>query len=273
MSAAAENPFAPTRSPQAARAAARIASGRKNLRRALLRPHCATLRQRSLRDIFEHSQFEALLHHERARADRDDHEFSLVLIKVRPDTRKTACRLARSLVRRLRDTDEIGWYGQGCICVLLPSTSAHGGRIFGSSVKRLADAEGINVIARVFTYPGEFELPDDHPARSGPRLHREPQVHTHDSLAIRPVAGATASDLMPFVLSGLVDGMETEALGMEAIETLLARPLPWWKRGIDIAASGAALLILSPLLVLIAILIKCGSPGPVMFGQWRAGLG
>ena len=273
MSAAAENPLAPTRSPRTARAAARVTSNKSHLRRALLRPRCGTTRQRTLRDIFDHSQFESLLHHERARADRDDHEFSLVLIKVRPDTRKTACRLARSVIRRLRDTDEIGWYGEGCLCVLLPSTSAHGGRIFESSVKRLADAEGINVIARVFTYPGEFELPDDHSARKGPRLHREPEVHTHDASAIRPHAGATASDLMPFVLSGLVGGMETEALGMEAIETLLARPLPWWKRAIDVAASGTALLIISPLLALIAILIKCGSPGPVMFGQWRAGLG
>jgi exopolysaccharide biosynthesis polyprenyl glycosylphosphotransferase len=44
------------------------------------------------------------------------------------------------------------------------------------------------------------------------------------------------------------------------------------KRAIDIAAAGLGLLILSPLLVPIAILIKVTSPGPVIFSQERYGL-
>ena len=40
---------------------------------------------------------------------------------------------------------------------------------------------------------------------------------------------------------------------------------------LDIAVAGAALLFLSPLLIVIAVLIKITSPGPVLFHQYRYG--
>jgi exopolysaccharide biosynthesis polyprenyl glycosylphosphotransferase len=56
---------------------------------------------------------------------------------------------------------------------------------------------------------------------------------------------------------------------------LSTRPAPVQyalKRLIDIAASGAALAVLSPLLILTALAIKITSPGPVLFRQTRVGL-
>ena len=43
------------------------------------------------------------------------------------------------------------------------------------------------------------------------------------------------------------------------------------KRALDIAVAGIGLLVLSPLLALIAVLIKLESPGPVLFKQERMG--
>lgn len=43
------------------------------------------------------------------------------------------------------------------------------------------------------------------------------------------------------------------------------------RRAVDVAASGLALLILSPLLVVIAVLIRLGDPGPALFRQRRMG--
>jgi polysaccharide biosynthesis protein PslA len=43
------------------------------------------------------------------------------------------------------------------------------------------------------------------------------------------------------------------------------------KRMFDIAIAGAALLFLAPLLIVIAVLIKVTSPGPVLFHQYRYG--
>jgi putative colanic acid biosynthesis UDP-glucose lipid carrier transferase len=44
------------------------------------------------------------------------------------------------------------------------------------------------------------------------------------------------------------------------------------KRGMDVALSSFGLLLLSPLLLIVALLIKLGSPGPIIFRQRRYGL-
>lgn len=45
-----------------------------------------------------------------------------------------------------------------------------------------------------------------------------------------------------------------------------------FKRLFDVAASGFALVVLSPLLIAVALLIRLGSPGPVFFRQHRVGM-
>ena len=47
----------------------------------------------------------------------------------------------------------------------------------------------------------------------------------------------------------------------------------FWKRAIDLVASGLGLLALSPPLLLVAAFIKCTSRGPVLFAHKRQGLG
>ncbi|MEL7222146.1 MAG: sugar transferase [Bacteroidota bacterium] len=47
--------------------------------------------------------------------------------------------------------------------------------------------------------------------------------------------------------------------------------IPWWKRLMDIVGSGLLLLMLSPLLLIIALLIKLESRGPVFYVSQRAG--
>ena len=232
------------------------------------------MRPRRLRDIHDRTVFEAVLHHERNRADRDDNDFSLVLVKVRANDSRTPKRLARSIIQRLRAIDEVGWYAEGCLCVLLPNTDNEGGQIFESNVRRLAEDAGIPIVSRVYTYPSQWQIDaqvaSSHP---GPRLANASVPRASDSNQVVPHQGLTPRDLIPFVLSGLVDGLETEALGLDAVESLLARPLPLWKRFIDILIAGSALLALAPLMAIITVMIRRSSDGPIMFGQWRAGLG
>ncbi|MFC0183834.1 Sugar transferase involved in LPS biosynthesis (colanic, teichoic acid) [Pseudarcicella hirudinis] len=49
--------------------------------------------------------------------------------------------------------------------------------------------------------------------------------------------------------------------------------IPLWKRAFDVLATGSALLLLSPLLILVAILIKIDSKGPVVYKSKRVGAG
>lgn len=46
----------------------------------------------------------------------------------------------------------------------------------------------------------------------------------------------------------------------------------WMKRAIDVVVASLALVVLSPVLLAIALLVRCSSPGPVLFRQTRVGL-
>ena len=56
-------------------------------------------------------------------------------------------------------------------------------------------------------------------------------------------------------------------------ETANKRGFPIWKRFLDVFVSSVGLLLLSPLVALVAILIKFDSRGPVLFRQERVGQG
>ena len=47
----------------------------------------------------------------------------------------------------------------------------------------------------------------------------------------------------------------------------------WFKRTVDVLASGSGLIVLFPLFLIIAVLIRIDSRGPVLFRQSRMGLG
>jgi len=49
--------------------------------------------------------------------------------------------------------------------------------------------------------------------------------------------------------------------------------VPFWKRSLDLVLAGGGLLVLTPLLGVIAVLIKLDSKGPVFFRQVRIGQG
>ena len=51
------------------------------------------------------------------------------------------------------------------------------------------------------------------------------------------------------------------------------RRYPAWKRAMDVAGAAAALLVLAPLLLLIALAVRWTSPGPALFRQTRIGYG
>src|SRR5262245_27211478 len=55
--------------------------------------------------------------------------------------------------------------------------------------------------------------------------------------------------------------------------SLFVKPLPLWKRAVDVLAASAGILLLSPLLLIAAAAIKVTSRGPVFFLQKRTGLG
>jgi lipopolysaccharide/colanic/teichoic acid biosynthesis glycosyltransferase len=77
---------------------------------------------------------------------------------------------------------------------------------------------------------------------------------------------------------GLQQAQETAAsrslpVVMEPLENLFLFPHPTWKRAIDLLGAVFGLVVLSPVLLTVAALIKITSPGPAMFKQLREGHG
>jgi lipopolysaccharide/colanic/teichoic acid biosynthesis glycosyltransferase len=196
-------------------------------------------------------QFRALVEYERLRADRNGSSFALLRLTplgARARDRK-AQHLADILDGRLRLTDEFGWWDADSIGVLLTDTGAAGAWNVVDDVCAIVDGQMV-LSCQVSVYPGE------RPANGSP---------SHP--ARERAAGAAGADRRE---GGYVARFTRTA---QSLEKLLVRPLPAWKRGMDILGSAVGLILASPLLALIAVSIKLTSRGPVFFRQQRDGTG
>lgn len=76
---------------------------------------------------------------------------------------------------------------------------------------------------------------------------------------------------------GLADKLRTDLPFNKAIHgtgnpfQVLCDKTPKWKRGLDIVGASIGLILLSPIFLMVAVAIKCGSRGPVFFVQKREG--
>ena len=82
--------------------------------------------------------------------------------------------------------------------------------------------------------------------------------------------------VFPTLFEIMAAGVTIDDLGGLPLLSIRDVALRGWKlsvkRAMDLVGSAAGLVVLSPLLLLVAILIKLDSPGPVFFVQERMGL-
>jgi lipopolysaccharide/colanic/teichoic acid biosynthesis glycosyltransferase len=140
------------------------------------------------------------------------------------------------LTSRLRITDEFGWLPDGRIGVILSETP------YAGAVKVLRDLEERLYLEAtgwgfsIFVYP---------------RLDSEEDETDDDSEGReRP------------------DGPDPENL-----DGLFAKHLPVWKRVADIVGAMTGIVLLSPLMLATAGLVRISSPGPILFTQLRHTIG
>ena len=253
---------------------------------------------RHLRTLYTQEQTDNAIHRERCRADRTGLPFALVLFRMPRSIgpSRSLLRLARTALTRSRGTDEVGWYDDDTVCALLPDTDGDGANRFADNVAAAFREAAQRPQVTIYTYPGAW-LNDEAPC--GPT----PAAATPGSTP--PAARRTAAELMPFVSRGVtqtlaahgqlatgqvavaslnggggmvlaatVAGPEGAAPALDArpLTVLLARPMPWWKRAMDVLGAAAGLVAFSPVFAFAALAIKLTDPGPVFFCQRRAGL-
>ena len=221
-------------------------------------------KKRSVQSVLTPEQMNIAIHRESARADRNGGEFALVLFRVKRKDRTTlsTIRLAKTVLNRVRATDDVGWYDENHLGVLLPDTTANGAWRFADQVCGLASRKGPRPLLSVYCYPTKWFGDDEQETAPVPPRS---EIAEENRYAVR--------NLIPYFLDGMASGLEQPPNAVHRLETLLVRPLPLWKRVIDVVGAVMGMILLSPVMFAAALAIKLTSRGPMIFSQNRAGLG
>ena len=199
-------------------------------------------------------QFRWLLEMERARVDRAGSQFSLVLFDTGNSDNGVPQHISQILEARLRITDEAGWFDNRQVGVVMPDTSVQGAWKLAEDVCQSVFDDPRSPFCTVYTYPSDWlsetfkENPSgdpfktDVPSDDNPKNESKKDIKTLD-----------------------------DRYNSRMLKPSLAPRNPFWKRGIDVLGAVLLLILLFPLFIMIAGLIKIVSPGPVYFKQKRVG--
>ena len=183
---------------------------------------------------------------ERMRVDRNGSTLAMLIIRL-ADARSQAADfdfLSRVLEGRLRLTDTPGLLDTGDVVVLLPDTNEEGAWKVATDVSEVYPPGPERPECEVVMYPGRSRRRDDEESDDD----REKRV------ADAPVAA---------VENGKPDPGEM----------FFSRPMPLWKRSVDVLGSLFGLIAASPVIAVAAIAVRTTSPGPAFFVQEREGRG
>lgn len=225
---------------------------------------------RSVRHLATAQHMNGVIQRETARSDRNSREFSLVLFRVRHGRQHalSTIRLARTILTRSRGTDEVGWFDDQFLCAVLPDTMSSGAWHFAEDVCAIIAERAPRPIYAVYSYPSKWFDSDGKDNGNQPPTPRRRASDRHSEV----------NELIPHFLNG-VNGVNGELkqdrkLDPQPMERLLIHPMPWWKRTLDVIGASFLLVVLSPLMLLVAALIKIAEPGgSILFAQERAGIG
>ncbi|PYX54432.1 MAG: glycosyl transferase [Acidobacteria bacterium] len=193
------------------------------------------------RDIYEERDFLQVLYLERRRSERSSRPLCLVLLEgvgiPEVNAREMAFQqILKILGSSVRETDTVGWYKQKCTVGVLFSDINSADSLVVNTLRTKVS----NVITVIL----------------GPDLANRIQISVHvfpnsNDLSTNP------SDLILY-----------PELPHQSQSRKTARLL---KRVIDVVGALVLLCLLAPILVLIALVIKLSSKGPVIFRQARVG--
>ncbi len=201
------------------------------------------------------AEMRVALARERARTNRTGHPFSLLVLTWPDSAGRDAGgdALARVLSARLRLTDEFGWLDADRMGVLLPETRSRAAAAVGRAIASAYPAYLPPLTWRIYVHTRAAH------ASKGPRIDPPPRGPHPD----RPASSPERRE----------EARHADARRDGRMAPLFARPIPRWKRPLDIAGALVGLVVSAPILLASAVLVKLVSPGPAIYRQRRAGLG
>jgi len=216
--------------------------------------------------VLDEKRFAEILRYERERTERNGGYFSFISINLSfsNNTNKKIINIVADRIKlTLRIVDRIGLIQNNVICILLPETTEQGAynviQKLKNTINETAGYSASSYNITFCSYPDEqacgisINKPDTKKSTGG---------------------GRPALVKMEFSeMAGIGEAITIDPHIVFAIENLLYG-LNWdryCKRLIDIFAAICGIILLSPVMLLIAIIIKITSKGPVIFRQNRLG--
>lgn len=107
--------------------------------------------------IHEQDKFLKLIELERERVHRNDLQFSLLLILMngKDNSNPRITELIQNLSKRVRKTDQIGWYDDNHLGVLLPNTANAGAKVFAEDIRKYQNNCQITIVFKTISYPNK----------------------------------------------------------------------------------------------------------------------
>lgn len=230
-------------------------------------------RKQSLCGVYSEREFRAILNYERKRADRTGGKFSLALFEIDPEEEdvRQACLIPDAIKEVVRSTDEVGWFDKHHIGMLLIDTPLKG---TFEVIKKFSEATILRQYLtkyHIFSYPSHYFPVAERPLHESSAWSGFQHPNLFEETEIQPIGKNHQGDCS--VRGSIIQGSEEAYLECVSskVESHLGIDVPFWKRIFDISSTSVALIFLMPLMVLIAVLIKSVSPGPVLFRQERIG--
>jgi len=215
-------------------------------------------------------RFRASVTRERRRVDRNQHILSLLLFTVgKQDGNGVAAQhFARVLAQRIRATDEVGWFDSKRLGVILPYTPARGAHKLADDICREATHKASSIEYTVHSYPANWFSDGDEPPSQFEivDLPHKRKAKTSPGPSL-PAPEGNCSPATPPLPSDTTRSCKAVPQAAEPF----FQPLTVWKRIVDILGAFLGLVLLSPLLLLVALVIKLCYGGPVIFKQQRIG--
>ncbi|WP_457551151.1 sugar transferase [Desulfobacula sp.] len=221
----------------------------------------------SRHSIPDSNEIRAALDLEMDRAIRHNYIFSLLILDLTQfhQIQDVLKKITRAINTNLRDTDLFGWYKENSLAIILPYANNEQART--TSLRILTQTNlSKDDIFKIFTYPTHwFDNKNTNHTQSDRLSTHEPSP-TGQERRKDAVLNKNHITSLPSNKEDYRQGTQTSE-----IDSFIAKPLPIWKRSMDIIGSLIGLFFLSPIMLFTAIGIKLSSPGPVLFVQKRVG--
>jgi lipopolysaccharide/colanic/teichoic acid biosynthesis glycosyltransferase len=224
-------------------------------------------------NIYSSEEFRKIIKRARARSDRTGNSFSVAVFDMANDD---MCKcsiddLVNCAKERVRSTDVIGWFDTSSIGIVLYNLPPHQAWQVADDICRKVGVKTATSFCRIFAYPCRYSSRNENSLEETD-LKRLFLLEQSKKKSLN-VSSKTQFAEKPFQINReSVDRVRKNTLKAAIpLEPVLGCPLPLWKRGLDIFVSLTGLILLSPFCLLVALVIKSVSPGPIFFKQKRIG--